>query len=256
MIPLKIIEGPANQSIYYCGPTLKEGPLPAFFYFSLSGEESLTLDPYNQPVTFLAEKRLRVFSLTLPAHGKDFNNYQAMKLWAQDIAQGHDFVTPFVGHCRQVIAFLIEIGYIDPAHLGIGGLSRGGFLAAHVAAEEPLVKIVLGFAPLTQLEALEEFKFLSHDPLVERLSLLPLADKLAHKAMRFYIGNRDTCVGTRTCFDCFQSFAEAAYKHKYRPPPMDLIIYPSIGQKGHGTPPEIFQSGAAWVEKLLKEGTG
>ena len=52
-----IINGPNSISIYHVGPPLELGPLPTFFYFALSGEESLTLNPYNQPVSFLRNSR-------------------------------------------------------------------------------------------------------------------------------------------------------------------------------------------------------
>jgi hypothetical protein len=42
-------------------------------------------------------------------------------------------------------------------------------------------------------------------------------------------------------------------KHKKtRVAQVELLIYPSIGQMGHGTPPEIFKQGADWIASHLK----
>ena len=39
----------SNLEVYFTGPPIEEGPRPALFYFALSGHQSLTLDPFNQP---------------------------------------------------------------------------------------------------------------------------------------------------------------------------------------------------------------
>ena len=45
-----------KEPIYFTGPSYKEGPLPALFYFALSGYESLNLKPINQIVTLIEKK--------------------------------------------------------------------------------------------------------------------------------------------------------------------------------------------------------
>ena len=63
---------------------------------------------------------------------------------------------------------------------------------------------VLGFAPLTQLSYAKEF---SPSPLVHSLSLTHLVDPLSDRNVRFYIGNHDTRVGTRNCFDVIDTLS-------------------------------------------------
>jgi esterase FrsA len=50
---------------------------------------------------------------------------------------------------------------IQKDKLAVMGLSRGVFIACHVAAAIPAVSTILGFAPLTNLCAIKEFS----DPL-------------------------------------------------------------------------------------------
>ena len=76
-----------NFSVSYIGPDLMEGPLPSLFYFALSEQESLFLDPYNQPVVFLSSYPIRVFSMTLPGHGSGLHSKDAMHFWAREMAQ-------------------------------------------------------------------------------------------------------------------------------------------------------------------------
>lgn len=243
--------GPASLPIFHLGPPLEKGPLPSVFYFALAGDESLALDPFNQPAILLAEEKIRVFSFTLPFHGPHFDKRHAMMSWAQQIGADCDIIDNFVKECLECINFLIEQDYVDASHMASAGLSRGGFIATHLAAQDLRIKTVLGYAPLTNLTALEEFKECENHPLVKKLSLIQLVDKLMHKKIRFYIGNRDTRVSTDECFAFIRAAAEYSYRQSHRPPPIELIVSASIGHKGHGTSPHIFKEGIEWLKKAL-----
>lgn len=237
--------------VYHLGPPLGEGPLPTFFYFALSGQESLGLDPYNQPIVHLGNQPIRLISFSLPFHGPGYVNSQTMHLWAEELKSKSKFLTDFYDQVLQAIAHLIQQGIVDPARMAIGGLSRGGFIATHIAALEPRIKIILGFAPLTSFELMSEFKDTEIPPHIKQLGLAHLTDALVSRELRFYIGNRDMRVGTRNCFDFIEALTEASVQNGLRSPPVSLIIYPSIGHKGHGTPPAIFADGADWLKSRL-----
>lgn len=238
MEDLTILESPTKLPIYVRGPELSEGPLPAFFYFALSGEDSLYLDPFNQPVAFLENSRIRCFSFTLPFHGPGYDNNKAMELWKQEFSARPEILEEFFQHCLKNVDYLIQQGIVDAEKIAVGGLSRGGFVATHLAARDARLKYVLGFAPLTKL-------------LGQGWDLQDLIDKLVNKQVRFYIGNRDLRVGTQACFDFIHQLADAAYHHGHRSPPVELIISPSVGFQGHGTLPSIFKAGADWVREKL-----
>lgn len=220
--------------LYHVGPPLDFGPLPTIFYFALSGPDTLTVDPYNQPVQFLQGKAVRIFSMTLPGH--DEGPKEAMAYWAQNPS----CIEAFLASAKQALLFTIENGFADPAKLGVMGLSRGGFIAAHVAAEQPQVRALLGFAPITRLGALPEFASCPQSHL-DLIHLTPLAKK----HVRLYIGNADTRVGTRDCVDF--ALHLAAQKRSAQ---VELFITPSIGHMGHGTAPEIFQQGSEWLYSI------
>lgn len=224
--------------VWMSGPSLEEGPMPAIFYFAVTGEESLGLDPFDQPVRFLADQKVRFFSFTLPGHGQELKNAEAMQYWAEQLDQQRDFVTPFVNQAKQALdALQPHITKVASA-----GLSRGAFAATHFAANDERVSVVLGFAPLTAL--------LHDSPFARQFDLTHLVDRLTHRKIRFYIGNLDTRVNTDTCYTFIRQLALAAQKEGVRSPTAELVIYPSIGHKGHGTPPEIFQSGVNWIKTL------
>lgn len=234
------------DELQYIGPDLTKGPLPAVFYFALSAKDSLHLDPFNQPAVFLSKYRLRVFSLTLPGHHLPAT--EALSDWAQEIRNGNDIISEFSNRALEVMEELITKNVIEKGKLATAGLSRGGFLACHIAAKTALVSTILGFAPLTRLDYVKEFEGMD----VSAFNLSHLVDSLSDRTIRFYIGNRDRRVGTEHCFHLISALAENAYHKKIRSPPIELIISPSIGHQGHGTPPTVFQEGADWLARGLR----
>lgn len=235
-------------TLYHTGPALDHGPLPSFFYFSLSGPDSLTLDPFNQIVQFLRGQMIRVFSLTLPGHEANLSPHKALSLWAEDFSRGVDCIGNFLDQTQTAIDFAIKEKFVKVDKMATGGLSRGGFIAAHLAAREPRFRFLLGVAPLTRLDQAREFSDLHNNPLLQNYSLDKIAGAIADRHIRFYIGNEDTRVSTRACFDFAMQIVE---KKQTRTSQVELFISPSIGQMGHGTPPEVFKQGADWISTCL-----
>ncbi len=253
---MKNLTDPRGNELFYQGLGPEAGPLPAFFYFALSGEESLKLDPYNSPVARLEGAPIRVFSMTLPGHGLGFNKLHAIQYWADQLAGGTDVLNKFFDDAAFAINWLIEEGWIEPDEIAVGGLSRGGFVATHVAALDPRIKTVLGFAPLTRLSAVKEFaseKQPTHAKMhALTLDLEQIVDNLTHlRHLRFYIGNRDERVGTDACYHFVRKLANKGHEKRARHMHAELFITHAIGHQGHGTAPHIFEAGADWVKDLL-----
>lgn len=245
---IDVLDAGRGLKIYYRGPGLVHKQLPTFIYFALSGEESLHLDPYNQPVKLFEDALVHVFSFTLPGHGPGYDNKLAIQWWSDRLASGEDIIREFIARCIDNLSFLIEEGFVDIQRIGVGGLSRGAFIATHLAAADSRIGVILGYAPLTQLSTPEEFAHCRHLPLIQSLDLGRVADKLTEKKIRYYIGNRDVRVGTGECFETIRAYTEAAYSQGNRSPAVELIISPSIGFKGHGTAPQVFKSGVEWLK--------
>lgn len=208
--------------LFHRGPPLDAGPLPTLFYFALSGPDSLELDPFNQPVRFAQERLpLRAFSLTLPFHEPPAPPEMALEHFRTAYARGEDPLSPFLDRAEQALEWTLHQGLADPQHLFLAGLSRGAFVALHFAARESRFRKVCGFAPLLQF---------GHPPDPARLK---------GRSIWLSIGHQDTRVGTEHTL----AFSQAIAAHT----PISLLLHPSIGRQGHGTPPEIFAAGAQWL---------
>jgi len=245
---MKMLQLKPDIEVAYIGPSLDEGPLPSVFYFALSAQESLSLDPYNQPAVYLAKNGMRVFSLDLPAHGPNLNPTDALRVWAEEFQAGKDPLAPFLQKARSAINALIDKGLIEKEKIGFMGLSRGGLVSSLVAAEMDICAIV-GFAPMTELTYAKEFG--SDTGGAEQYTLTRYVDALCLKTIRFYIGNRDIRVGTDKCYELALQLANKAYDKGSRSPPIELIVAPSIGHLGHGTAKDTFEVGANWLGKKL-----
>jgi hypothetical protein len=235
----------------YIGAPLEEGPLPALFYFSLSAKDSLLLPPFNHPAMRLHTLPMRIFSVSMPGHENNLPPTEALNVWAEMIRAEINPLTSLMDRVQTCVDELSSQGALIAGKLALAGLSRGAFFAAHVAAACPAFRSLLGFAPLTELGHAKEFDPLQGHPLVQALSLKNLTPHLTRVALRFYMGNLDTRVRTRSCFDFIEHLSQHAAAQGLRSPTTELIIYPSVGKDGHGTPPEIFDSGADWIAKQL-----
>lgn len=249
--PIHIFSPRPNLQIAYTGPHLSFGPLPALFYFALSAQDSLCLDPFNQPAAYLSLLPMRVFSMTLPGHENNLPPTQALNVWAREIARGRNPIATFADQVQHAVEALLSEGVLIPEKMGIAGLSRGAFVAAQVAAKISQFRWILGFAPLIQPAYAKEFQEMVEQPLVQSLALEHLTSALFDRNLRFYIGNLDTRVSTKLCFDFVQKLALKAYENNIRSPQIELMISPSIGRDGHGTSKETFHQGAQWIAQKL-----
>lgn len=235
---IEVLKGKNSSEIYHLGPPLSDGPLPTVFYFALSGDESLTLDPFNQFVQYLEDSPIRCFSLTLPGHGPSLKKENAIHFVAEAFEKGEDLFEPFFESCLENIQYLIENNWIDPEKLAVAGLSRGGYFASLLALRDSRIQTIIAFAPITNISFL-----------IPKAAKYDLTNyNFTSKKLRFYIGNRDQRVSTDLCFQFIRQVADQAFEKGDRSPQAELIITPSIGHMGHGTAPSTFQDGANWLK--------
>lgn len=245
------IEYSTGETLHYVGPDLAEGPLPAFFYFSLGGIESLTLDPFNQPVQFSKDRKWRIFSIDLPDHGENCDPHEAMRKWATRIKSQENFVAHFCEKLRKAVTFVKNQGAIGTCKVGVGGLSRGGFIAMHAAAMIDDFSAILGYAPLTRVTKMDDFAAEVPTNLALQLDADFIAPRLVGKAINFLIGNHDARVDTNSAIEITQKLIMLNIESGIKNPEIELHIAKSAGFQGHGTPPERFKRGIEWMADQL-----
>ncbi|MCH9726657.1 MAG: prolyl oligopeptidase family serine peptidase [Planctomycetes bacterium] len=230
----------------------KKTKKPAPILFALGGTIDSILNSayFRQCGNELAEFGYLTVSIDISCHGEQCPKGQPCGLggWSFLAAKGEDFVAESNKRLSSVLDHLIKTGVADPERIVSCGTSRGGFLAIHFAASDKRVKCALGFAPVTDLAALSEFRKTKEHPLVKKLSLAEQADNLAGRPVWIIIGDQDERVSTRAAYEVAHRITEAS-RTKKLPSRVQLHIMPE--PRGHTTPRGASKMAAEWVQSHL-----
>lgn len=238
-----------NEPLYYVGPSIDKGPKPSVFYFCTSARQSLTKSPFCEFIKHL-DPNIRVFSLSLPFHNEDSNNRHILRdFWSEEFQKRPSFLEDFFDNFTQVFNYLDHQNLFIENKIAVGGVSRGGFIACHLAARFEKIKFLLGFAPMTDLEGCPYFENLPESAYLYNAS--SIIKSLFNVNVLFLIGNRDIAVSSKNAASFILKLADYQFSNGVRSPDVQIKIRPSIGHRGHGTSSETFQEGAIWLQSHL-----
>lgn len=168
-------------------------------------DTTLTAPTLNEVGTRLVDQGWAALSLDIPCHGAWlFEGAQAgLNGWFDLCTAGENFVAQFVGRVNAMLNHARSTGLAHAHRHAVVGVSRGGFLALHLAQAD-VIGTVVGISPVTKLTRLSEFAGYTGD---EPFPLDP-------KVLRWYSGNmsisnRDTRVGTWDVADLYKCITEA-----------------------------------------------
>jgi dienelactone hydrolase len=224
-------------------------PAPTLFVFAKDHAGTLTAPLYLAAGNVLDPQGWLCVSLDLPCHGAQQREGEPDGLggWRYRVDAGDDPMAEFTTRCSRVLDYLIAEGYTDKSRVATCGTSRGGFSALHFAAADPRVACAVGYAPVTDLAALEEFKGVEQAPPVRRLAVAQHADKLADRAIWISIGATDHRVDTDMAIATARAITAAAVAREL-PDRVSLTVMPS---PGHSTPAGYAEQSAAWIVRTL-----
>ena len=225
-------------------------PAPTLFIFSTDETTSLTSPVYLAAGTILNKQGWLCVSLDLPCHGalRHDGEPDGLAGWRHRIDAGDDPLAEFTSRCTRVLDYLVAADYADKNRVAVCGTSRGGFSALHFAAADPRVACAVGYAPVTDLAALSEFKGAEQAPLVRQLALTNHADKLAGRAIWISIGATDDRVDTDLAIATCRAITAASVAKKL-PDRVSLQVLPS---PGHTTPAGFAEQSAQWILRTLR----
>ena len=228
-------------------------PAPTIFILAGTIKDTLEQPYYRQCGNELAKLGYVVVSADLPCHGDQMREGEPAGLsgWSHRIRNGEDIVTESNTRLSSVLDDLISTGVTDPERVAAAGTSRGGFLAIHFAAHDRRVRAAAGFAPVTDLAALREFRTSGKHPFVQKLSLKNQAEKLAGRPVWLVIGDRDERVGTQHAIDLASRLSDVA---NARDIASNVELHVLSEPHGHTTPAGSASLAAAWVHRQLGAG--
>lgn len=224
-------------------------PAPTILLFAADLEQFAGQAVYSAIGRLLEKEGWLVVAIDSPCHGEDVKPGEAGQLsaWPLRLEKQDDLIAPFVVRVKELMDHLVKEGFSDETRLAVAGTSRGGFLALHVAANEPRFKAVAAFAPVTNLMALREFTGKEKLAAVEQVSAIHLAEKLAGRPVWMIIGNHDERVSSDDALAFIRAVAKAGAKTRKNPAvalPIECILAESAG---HGIPPDSHVPAAAFI---------
>ena len=229
-------------------------PAPTLFMLA-STIDGVLGDPYfRQCGNELAEFGYLVVSVDLPCHGTQTVEGEPAGLsgWSHRVGNNENIVAECNVRLSKVLDDLIKTGLTDPERVAAAGTSRGGFLAIHFAAHDRRVKAVAGFAPVTELAALREFRDTQKHPLVAKLSLKNQAEQLAGRPVWIIIGDVDDRVGTHHAIEVASRLSAVAKAKKVA---SNVELHVMSEPRGHTTPKGASKLAAEWIHRHLTDGT-
>ena len=245
---IKFLETPSGIRFSWLGEKTSR-PAPTLFFFVKDMQSTLEREDVAQVTRLLAKEGFISVSLDLPCHGADEKPGETRRLacWSARVENGDSLVPAFVSKASEVLDFLIQNGYTDPARVAACGISRGGFMAIHFTAADSRVKCVAAFAPVTDLLLLNEFSEATNTAAARALSVTNVADKLIGRGVWVYIGNNDERVGTDAAI-AFARLVTHRAAGKEHPVNVKLTVDSS---EGHGVGPSAHGAAAEWIAAQL-----
>lgn len=226
-----------------------KSPRPTILCLAMTGSETLTTSPYRSSGIELAKNGWLVVSLDIPGHGTQHRAGEpaGIAAWRTRIEKSDPYVDELATRVSAMLDFLIKNGYTDPSRIAVEGTSRGGFLAAHMAAREPRFKAVIMYAPVCDLADVTEFHRIEKNPRLQALALAHLAPKLADRRIWVIIGNDDNRVNTDRAIQFTREVVHAAKQKKLAP----AVTLSVTATPGHSSTEEMHHQAVLWLLQQL-----
>lgn len=239
-----------NGVAFYVVGEKGEKPSPVLIGLALDVKTTLTRRIYGGSGEILSKRGYLFVTLDMICSGEDLRPGEPSGIegWALRMEKGEDVVSDYVSRVRSIIDYLVKEGYADPEKIAICGTSRGGFLAAHIAATEPRIKCAACYIVAADLRSVREFEKLKDNPKVVSVALENLVDKLFDKPIGIWIGAIDTRVDTDKAISFARKLAAKAAAENKRPK-IYLHVEPSAG---HEIQPGGIEASAEWIDRQVR----
>jgi esterase FrsA len=246
MKTMKILTTPESIRFGLIGRK-KSSPCPTLLMLGHSIENMLGNKDFNPPALILQRQGFIAVSVDAPGHGQDLREGEAddnLKLsWRPRLLRGERMIDKFAKKVSLLLNYLIRNRYTDPRRIAALGISRGGFLALHLAAREKRVGCVAAVAPVVDLLAVREFGGLDRHPVFKALHLVNYTRKLANLPIWICIGNNDDRVDTDRAFQFVRKLVIDSADGK-KPVDVQIHVMPTLGHAAHAT---AYPEAAAWI---------
>jgi pimeloyl-ACP methyl ester carboxylesterase len=229
-------------------PAARMAPKPLLLLSLCSDRETaLTVAPFSIGAEAFLARGHRAVGLDLPDHGERVGAYgEGIRAWRNAWVDGHDRFRMFLEEAGALIGHCLQAGLAEPGRVVVYGISRGGYLALRLLAEDQRVAGAAAIAPVTDWRNLDEFSADRDRKDLEATSLSHQADALAGKRVFLVIGTSDHRVSTRSCCRFFVDLLEASARRNLLSPPVEFHCV-GMAEPGHAVDDSWRRRGAEFL---------
>ncbi len=248
-MPNPLAKATAAGTKYAMYPAQFGGPAPTMVLLGASAHTNLTHPDFSRQGLLMHAKGWNVVALDAPCHGDDLRPGEAQEIlgWAARFQKDEDAVADFVRRTNDVIDQLVKDGAAKPGSVAMMGISRGGFLAFHVAAGNARIGAVCALAPVMDWGVVREFAQMRDNKLVRSTALINWADKITCPVWTI-IGSDDDRVDTAKTVEVMQRLL-ANNKTRNAGLAIDLHV---TSTPGHSSQAWWHDEGAHWLLNRVK----
>jgi pimeloyl-ACP methyl ester carboxylesterase len=170
---------------------------PTLFLLGAATQSMLTNPDFSRHGELMYAQGWNVVSVDPPCHGEDLRPGERAEIlgWADRFLKGEDTVAAFVARVNDVIDHLVTENVAKSGSVALMGVSRGGFLALHVAAGNARIAAVCTLAPVMDWAMVREFAEMKENALVKSTALINHVDRITCPVWTI-IGSADDRVDT------------------------------------------------------------
>jgi hypothetical protein len=190
--------------------------------FAVGGPEIHFLSPHQKQAEYFWEQGHRAVSFPDSSVG------HSLELFRDRIVEGTDPTVAFIERAKGVLDYCVDQNWVKPDRIVVTGISRFGYYAFRLMAEDDRLNIGGGFSPVTDWRDLSEFREQRDQEVVEDLRLSLWAEKLTGKKIYMAIGNHDDRVSTMSCAQFFLDLNAASRKRGFDGSLADFFVTPDI----------------------------
>jgi hypothetical protein len=228
-----MIGGDQVHSVIVSPPDDQLSPDPVLL-FVVGSPTMHFLSPHQKQAEYFWEQGHRAVSFPDSSVG------HSLELFRDRILEGTDPTVAFIERSKAVLKYCVDQKWVKPDRIVVSGISRFGYYAFRLMAEDDSLKIGGGFSPVTDWRDLSEFEEQRDLDVVKDLRLSLWAEKLAGKKIYMAIGNHDDRVSTLSCAQFFLDLNAANRKRGFDGSLVDFFVTPDIG---HGLGQEWYRRG-------------
>ena len=236
------------------GPDERDIALRPGLVLSLASDRLSSLEnpAFSDAATAFVKAGHYALSFDLPNHGDRVDEHgEGIAGMCAAFLAGRDPFQRVVADGVAAIDACLTEGIVADDMVFVSGVSRGGYCALRLAAEDRRVAGVAGIAPVTDWRILSEFAAVRDSPEVAALALDNWATSLATRPVYLAIGNRDNRVGTVACVRFAQRVLDAEAAGEVVSSQLRLHV---VDSPGHALDTKWRLLGARFLLELCKQG--